>query len=123
MKAYKKENGFLGLLGFDKENDELVFCSKSEIGGKYATYFKDIILSVVDEQKLYNYLKPHNVTLAFEVIDIFNDPHIIKYDKSKIVLLDIIFNDLQFGCVNNYNLLNRLEETHGIVSHDIRVVQ
>ena len=97
VKAYKKENGFLGLLGFDKENDELVFCSKSEIGGKYATYFKDIILSVVDEQKLYNYLKPHNVTLAFEVIDIFNDPHIIKYDKCKVVLLDIIENSVHFN--------------------------
>lgn len=90
--AYKKENGFLGLLGFDKENDELVFCSKSEIGGIYSNYFKDIILSIVDEKILYNYLKPHNVTLAFEVIDIFNDPHIIKYDKCKVVLLDIIEN-------------------------------
>lgn len=94
--AYKKENGFLGLLGFDKENDKLVFCSKSEMFGKYANYFKDILLSMVDEKTLYNYLKPHNVTLAFEVIDIFNDPHIIKYDKCKVVLLDIIENSVEF---------------------------
>ncbi len=92
VKAYKKENGFLGLVGFDKETDSLLFCSKSEIDGKFANYFKDILLSVIDETVLYNYLKPHNVTLAFEVIDIFNDPHIIKYDKCKVILLDIIEN-------------------------------
>ena len=32
----------------------------------------------------------------FEVIDIENDPHIIEYDKSHIVLLDIIHNTLEF---------------------------
>ena len=94
--AYKKENGFLGLLGFDKENDTLVYCSKSEMFGTYANYFKDILLSMVDEKTLYNYMKPHNVTLAFEVIDVFNDPHIIKYDKCKVVLLDIIENSVEF---------------------------
>ena len=41
-------------------------------------------------------MKPHNVTLVFEVIDIDNDPHIIKYQKSKVVLLDIIENSVNF---------------------------
>ena len=96
VKVYKKENGFLGLLGFDNESDTLLFCSKSEIGGKYATYFKDILLSKISEDVLYNYMKPHNVTLVFEVIDIVNDPHIIKYNENKVILLDIIENSVDF---------------------------
>ena len=96
VKAYKKENGFLGLLGFDKETDKLVYCSKSQIGGPFSGYFKNILLSAIDERVLYNYMKPHNVTLVFEVIDIDNDPHIIKYQKSKVVLLDIIENSVNF---------------------------
>ena len=32
----------------------------------------------------------------FEVIDTINDPHIIEYDKPKIVLLDIIDNKYEF---------------------------
>lgn len=94
--AYKKENGFLGLLGYDRESDSLLFCSKSQMDGPYANYFRNILLSEVSEDTLYNYMKPHNVTLVFEVIDIDNDPHIIKYDKSKVVLLDIIENTVEF---------------------------
>lgn len=94
--GYKKENGFLGLLGFDKESDRLLFCSKSQIGGQFSHYFKNILLNSVSEKILYGYMKSHNVTLVFEVIDIENDPHIIKYSNSKVVLLDIIDNDIQF---------------------------
>lgn len=96
VKVYKKENGFLGLLGYDKESDSLLFCSKSQMDGPYSNYFKTILLSQVSEEVLYNYMKPHNVTLVFEVIDIENDPHIIKYNKSKVVLLDIIENSVEF---------------------------
>ena len=35
--------------------------------------------------------------MLFEVIDIVNDPHIIKYDENKLVLLDVINNDLKFN--------------------------
>lgn len=94
--AYKKENGFLGLLGFDKESDRLLYCSKSEINGKYAKYFKKILLDTVDESILYNYMKSRNVTMLFEVIDIKNDPHIIKYQKSRVILLDIVENNINF---------------------------
>lgn len=96
VKVYKKENGFLGLLGFDKETDTLLFCSKSEIDGRYSNYFRTLLLDVISEDTLYNYMKPHNVTLVFEVVDMENDPHIIKYRKSKVILLDIIENSVYF---------------------------
>ena len=116
IKAYKKENGFLGLLGFDKESDKLLYCSKSQIGGKYANYFKDILLSEIKEEVLYNYMKPHNVTLVFEVIDTINDPHIIKYNKNKVILLDIIENSVNF---KNYSY-DRVIETAKLFGLDYK---
>lgn len=37
----------------------------------------------------------NNCTFIFEVIDIKHDPHIIKYDKNKIVLLDVVENNIE----------------------------
>ena len=47
-------------------------------------------LSKKDE--IIEFLKTNNVSMIFEVIDIVKDPHIIKYNESKIVLLDIVEN-------------------------------
>ena len=93
--CYKKENGFLGILSL--VNGELFLASKSTNKGEFADYFKNLFdKSGIDKVKLITYLENHDVSLAFEVIDIENDPHIIKYDESKIVLLDIIHNDYEF---------------------------
>ncbi len=93
--CYKKENGFLGIMSY--VNDDLFLASKSTNEGEFATYFKTIFdNSDIDKEKLKDYLKNNDVSLTFEVIDIENDPHIIEYDKSKIVLLDIIHNDYEF---------------------------
>ena len=88
--CFKKENGFLGLLSL--VNDELFFASKSTNEGDYVNYFKNIFYkSGINEENLKSYLKEHDVTLLFEVIDIDNDPHIIEY-----ILLDIIHNEYEF---------------------------
>ena len=93
--CYKKENGFLGILSL--VNGELFLASKSTNKGDFADYFRNLFdKSGIDKDKLIEYLKNNDVSLTFEVIDIENDPHIIKYDKSKIVLLDIIHNDYEF---------------------------
>jgi len=93
--CYKKENGFLGILSL--VNGKLFLASKSTNKGEFADYFQKIFDdSGIDKVKLITYLKNHDVSLAFEVIDVENDPHIIKYDKSKIVLLDIIYNKYEF---------------------------
>jgi tRNA splicing ligase len=42
---------------------------------------------------------------VFECIDIDHDPHIIKYNQSKIVLLDCIFNDLQYQTIPYSHLI------------------
>lgn len=93
--CYKKENVFLGILSL--VNGKLFLASKSTNKGEFAEYFQKIFdNSGIDKVKLITYLKNHDVSLAFEVIDVENDPHIIKYDKSKIVLLDIIYNKYEF---------------------------
>lgn len=93
--CYKKENGFLGILSY--VNNELFFASKSSNKGEFAEYFKNIYeLSDIKKEELEEYLKNNDVSLTFEVIDTINDPHIIEYDKSKIILLDIIHNDYEF---------------------------
>ena len=98
--AYKKYNGFLGLIGYDKESDSLIITSKSDIRSKNAEYFKKILyntLFLARAEEFKDYIKENNVTLVFECIDPINDPHIIKYDNQKIVLLDIVNNDINFS--------------------------
>ena len=93
--CYKKENGYLGIMSW--VNGELFIASKSTNKGDFADWFRNIYEnSDIDKDKLEWYLKNNDVSLTFEVIDIVNDPHIIEYDKSKIVLLDIIHNDYEF---------------------------
>ena len=126
--CYKKENGFLGILSY--VNNELFFASKSTNEGEFAQYFKNIYdKSSINKLELENYLKNNDVSLTFEVIDVENDPHIIEYNESKLVLLDIIHNDYGFKrepyekvqelsklinceCKSNYVEFNNVRDFH-----------
>lgn len=95
--AYKKYNGYLGILSY--YNDDLQFHSKSTNQGNFATWFKEIFMATVkpaELQLISDYLKEYNVSMVFEVIDPINDPHIIKNDKAEVILLDIIDNSLEY---------------------------
>ena len=95
--AYVKENGFLGLVSYNTETDDFFISSKSDIEGNYAGYIRNMFRSIVKfPDKLKDYLKQTNVTLVFECVDTVNDPHIIKYDKSHLFLLDIVKNDIVY---------------------------
>lgn len=95
--AYVKENGYLGILGYDSESDTCIVASKSTQQGSYAMTFRKLLEQSVDMTKVKEYLKENKVSMVFEVIDVENDPHIIEYSKSKVVLLDIIKNDIVFS--------------------------
>ena len=103
LKVFVKYNGFLGILGYDKELDELLITSKSSLNGEHVGYFKNL-LEGKDLEKIKQYLKENNVSMVFEVIDIVNDPHIIKYNESQIVLLDVIKNSLEFSKLDHDEL-------------------
>ena len=99
VEAYVKENGFLGMVSFNKEKDELFITTKSDPTGKAAGCFKDMLYKKLSEEtieSLKKYLKEHSETLVFECVDQVNDPHIIDYEDSEVYLLDIIKNEFDF---------------------------
>lgn len=95
VSAYVKYNGFLGVLGFDENG--LLFCSKSTVGGEFAKWFEDIFIkSDHRSEELLDFMRKENVGLVFEVIDPIHDTHIVEYEKREIVLLDMIRLEEEF---------------------------
>ena len=93
--AYRKENGFLGLVSYDPYKDDLFIASKSSTTGSHAGYIREILEKTVSKEAIEaikGYAKENNVTFVFEVIDPVNDPHIIEYPKQKLVLLNVVRN-------------------------------
>jgi hypothetical protein len=93
VRAYVKENGFLGILGHDAKTDALLFCSKSSVEGPFADIFRETFEAVVKPgatDRIRRYLRDTGSSMAFEVIDPVRDPHIVAYDKPRLVLLDVI---------------------------------
>lgn len=91
--AYTKPNGYLGMLGFDSESNELIFSSKSQIFGDFAGWFKDLFYKTFDETQILAItadIVRNQCTYNFEVILPENDSHIIKYHEDQLVLLDIV---------------------------------
>lgn len=112
--AYQKENGFIGIVGYDEESDELVVTSKSSITGDHAGYFKSILYSNINDiDALKEYIKMHNESLLFECIDPIRDPHIIEYSACKVVLLDIVKNKKRFEKLD-YSSVVKLATNLGI---------
>ena len=100
IRAFKKYNGFLGLASV--VNNEIVLTSKSVTSGKYKDIFQDIWNKVEDEVKelLKQTMIENNCTAVFEVVSPEYDPHIIKYDKEHLYLLDFIENKLDLDTHN-----------------------
>lgn len=104
--AYKKENGFLAIVSYDYNTDDLFIASKSTNNGPYVEYIKkqlepyrDWILHTL---KVYYDKEP--ISLVFECIDKDNDPHIIKYNENQLVLLDAIKNTLEYEALSYTDL-------------------
>lgn len=98
--CYVKENGFLGLVSYNPDTDDLFITTKSNPDGDYAKWLRDMVYSKISEdgiEKMKNICKEQNVTFAFECVDMEHDPHIIKYSDSELILLSIIRNDINFS--------------------------
>lgn len=103
LTAYVKENGFLGIVGYNEEDDSLFITTKSSPDGDFATYLKDMIdrkLAPSAIETMKEYAKTHDVSFVFECVDMTNDPHIIDYEKDQLFLLDIVYNDMEFRKYN-----------------------
>lgn len=97
--AYVKENGYLGIVSYDEYNDDLFIASKSTIDSQFAEWLKEAIYNQITEEnreKMKRFAKDNNVSFVFENVDMKNDPHIIEYPESKLYLLDIVNNKMDF---------------------------
>ncbi len=97
--AWVKENGYLGLIGYDAHRDELVYASKSSLEGDFAGWLREIAFAALDEgkrDKLRRFLRDAQATMVFEVVDPIRDPHMIAYDEAKLILLDVVRRDAAF---------------------------
>ncbi len=95
--VYVKYNGFLGILS--QVEGELFFATKSTNKGDYVDYFKTIFYNLYTKKQIEairEILIKERASMVFEVIDPIHDPHIIKYDKENLILLDIIYNQTDF---------------------------
>ena len=98
VEAYVKENGFLGIVSTDNDG-ELIFTSKSTMGGDHAVMVKENLYKIYGEEtidKMRKYANQYHVTFVFEIIDMERDPHIIRYNDNYAILLDIINNSMKF---------------------------
>ena len=114
IRAFKKYNGFLGLASV--VNGEVVLTSKSVTSGKYKDIFQDIWNKVESEVRelLKKTMIENNCTAVFEVVSPEYDPHIIKYDKEHLYLLDFIENKFDLDTHNidlefSENLMKKVE--------------
>lgn len=114
IRVFKKYNGFLGLASVIDGN--IVFASKSVTSGKYKDIFQNIWNKVEAEVKelLKKTMIENNCTAVFEVVSPEYDPHIIKYDKEYLYLLDFIENKLDIDTHNidlefSENLMKKIQ--------------
>ena len=101
--AYVKENGFLGIVSWNEYTDDLFITSKSDPEGEFSEWLRDMIYKTISEEnleKMKKYIKENDVSFVFECCDMEHDPHIIDYPESKLVLLDIVYNTLDFQKYN-----------------------
>jgi len=113
--CYEKENGFLGVSGYDSKTDTLFTASKSTPESDFAGWFRDILSSELNgnTDALKKELKKLNASAVFEVNDPINDPHIVEYDKPHVVLLDVIKRDYEFTKMK-YEELKKFGEKLGL---------
>ena len=133
IRVFKKYNGFLGLASVI--DGDVVLTSKSVTSGKYKDIFQSIWDKVEDSVKelLKQTMIENNCTAVFEVVSPEYDPHIIKYDKEHLYLLDFIENKLDIDTHNidlefseklmkkvefSSNLLTKKEELTRLENYD-----
>jgi predicted kinase len=90
--AYRKDNGFLGLIGYDRQNDALFFSSKSTPDSPFTAWLKDIYEGLTtprQREQMRRYLRDMEACVAVEVIDPVRDPHLVDYPAPALTVLDV----------------------------------
>lgn len=118
--VYDKANGYLGTVGYNEMEDELVFTSKSYTShvkqNQHASWVEELFyktFSDVQADYIKSYVRDHHVSLVFEVILPEKDPHIITYEQDQLILLDIVKRQLSYEKAP-FAEVKRLSEQLGI---------
>lgn len=105
VNVFKKENGFLGLIGYDEESNKSMLTSKSLIDGEFAEIFSNSLYQKVQEHnidasqfstKVKHYVRGSGNGLVVEVINPYTDPHIISESGIRIILLAAVELSFKF---------------------------
>ena len=85
------------MVSWHKRENKIFIASKSTNEGPFANMVRErfFTLPLVKQNILINFIKENNCTLVFEVVEPIKDPHIIKYEKPRFVLLAAIKNQLE----------------------------
>ena len=114
--CYVKENGFLGLVSYDADNDDLFVTTKSKPDGLAANLLRDMLTRKVSPDnlnKIKEYCKENDVTFVFECVDMENDPHIIDYPESRLFLLAVVNNTIAYSKME-YTALQNIGAEFGL---------
>lgn len=97
--AFVKENGFLGIVSYNEYENDLLTACKYTTDSRFALWFKEMLekkISPKHREDMKDYIRENDVSFVFECVDMEHDPHIIEYPGSRLVLLDIVHNTLDF---------------------------
>ena len=95
VNVFRKENGYLGIVSYDSQVDDLFVASKSTNEGGYALYFKSLLQEKGLYNKLYCFLKQNDYSLVFEICNSDLDPHMVEYNEPTLFLLEAFKNSLK----------------------------
>lgn len=97
VKAHAKENGYLGIVGYDTVRDEFYMSSKASTKNVYAKMLRELFFkTVTDEDAVREFMKEKDVSLVFEVIKVKEDPHMIEYEEDQLILLAVVKNTILY---------------------------
>ena len=77
--AYVKENGFLGIVSYNAETDDLFVTTKSNPDGEYAQYLRAMLhqkLSTETLCEIKDYAKEHDVSYTLLLVDAWEHPRL-----------------------------------------------
>ena len=99
----RKENGFLGIVSWNKEHQKIIFASKSTTQGNFVPMIKDIWDCCLEHNRnlIIDLCKKYNASAVFEVCHPSDNTHMVDYEgKKHLFLLDFIPNQLHLDGIN-----------------------
>lgn len=95
VNVYVKQNGFLAIAFYDKDNDKVQVFSKGG-GEEYSALAESILKATGKYNDLVEYYnddkRVRNTSVLFEIVDPIHDPHIVKYNRQHAYPLCVIEN-------------------------------